>query len=100
MTEAVTGTVRRAMYNKGLNEAFGEVFNFILLNLGYFDIYHPTPLRSYAFVAMKFIMLEMGSVDQGELACTKKGPWALIFILSDFHFSVWCNFKNLRMKKM
>ena len=58
------------MCNKGLNEAFAEkLFNFILLTLGYFDIYNPTPLRPHAFVAMQFIMLEMGSVGQGELAC-------------------------------
>ena len=32
------------MCNKGLNEAFGvKLFNFIQLNLGYFDIYHPIP---------------------------------------------------------
>ena len=58
------------MCNKGLNESFGEkLFNFILLNLVYFDIYHPTPLRSHAFVPLHFIMPEMGSVGQGELAC-------------------------------
>ena len=58
------------MCNKGLNESFGEkLFNFILLNLGSFDIYYPTPLRSHAFVAMQFTMTEMVSVGQGELAC-------------------------------
>ena len=29
----------------------------------------PPPLRSHTFVAMQSIMLEMGSVGQGELAC-------------------------------
>ena len=58
------------MCNKGLNEAFGEkLFNFILFSFGYLVIYHPTPLRSHAFVAMQSIMLEMGSVGQGKLAC-------------------------------
>ena len=58
------------MCNKGLNEAFGEkLFNFMLFSLGYLVICHPTPLRSHAFVAMQSIMFEMGSVDQGKLAC-------------------------------
>ena len=58
------------MCNKGLNEAFGEkLFNFILFSFGYLVIYHPTPLRSHAFVAMQSIMLEMGSVGQAKLAC-------------------------------
>ena len=78
------------MCNKGLNEAFGEkLFNFMLYSFRYFVICYPTPLRSHAFVAMQFIMLEMGSVGQGKLVCAKKGPWAHIFISSDFHFSVW-----------
>ena len=41
----------------------------MLFNLGYLVICHPTPLRSHAFVAMQPIMLEMGSVGQGKLAC-------------------------------
>ena len=58
------------MCNKGLNEAFGEkLFNFMLFNLGYLVICHPTPLRSYAFFAMHSVMLEMGYVGQGKLAC-------------------------------
>ena len=58
------------MCNKGLNEAFGEkLFNSMLFNLGYLVICHPTLLRSHAFVAMLSIMLEMGSVGQGKLAC-------------------------------
>ena len=61
------------MCNKGLNESFGEtLFNFILLKLGSFDIYHPTSLRSHAFVAMHSIMLEMGSVGQREPACATR----------------------------
>ena len=57
---------------KGLNEAFGEkLFNFMLFTFGYLVFCHPTPppLRSHAFDAMQSIMLEMGSVGQGELAC-------------------------------
>ena len=42
---------------------------FVLFSLGYLVICHPTPLRSHAFVAMQSIMFEMGSVDQGKLAC-------------------------------
>ena len=58
------------MNNKGLNEAFGErSFNFMLFNLAYLVICHPTPLRSHAFVAMQSIMLEMEFVGQGKLAC-------------------------------
>ena len=58
------------MCNKGLDEEFGEkLFNFMLFSLGYLVIRHPTPLRSHAFVAMQSIMFEMGSVDQGKLAC-------------------------------
>ena len=58
------------MCNKGLNEAFGEkLFNFMLFNMGYLVICHPTPLRFHAFVAMQSVMLEMGSVCQGKLAC-------------------------------
>ena len=58
------------MCNKGLNEAFGEkLFNFMLFSKGYLVTCHPTPLRSHAFVAMQSIMFEMGSVDQGKLAC-------------------------------
>ena len=58
------------MCNKGLNEAFEEnLFNFMLFSFGYFVIYHPTPLRSHAFVAMQSIMLEMESVSQGKLPC-------------------------------
>ena len=58
------------MCNKGLNEAFGEkLFNFILFSFGYLVLCHPTPLHSHAFNAMQSIMLEMGSVGQGKLAC-------------------------------
>ena len=58
------------MCNKVSNEAFGEkLFNFMLFNLGYLVICHPIPLRPHAFVAMQSIMLEMGSVGQGKLAC-------------------------------
>ena len=32
----------------------------------------PPPLRSHAFVAMQSIMLAMGSVGQGKLACAIK----------------------------
>ena len=59
------------MCNKSLVEAFGEMLliNFMLFSFGYLVIYHPTPLRSHAFVAMQSIMLAMGSVCQGKLAC-------------------------------
>ena len=58
------------MCYKSLNEAFGEnLFNFMLFTFGYLVSCHPTPLHSHAFVAMQSIMLEMGSVDQGKLAC-------------------------------
>ena len=66
--DGVCGSREACMCNKGLNEAFGEkLFNFMLFNLGYLVICHPTPLRSHAFVAMQSIMLEMGSVGQGKL---------------------------------
>ena len=58
------------MCNKGFNEAFGEkLFNFMLFTFGYLVLCHPTPLCSHAFDAMQSIMLEMGSVGQGKLAC-------------------------------
>ena len=58
------------MCNKSLNEAFGEnLFNSMLFTFGYLVICHPIPLRSHAFVAMQSIILEMGSVGQGKLAC-------------------------------
>ena len=58
------------MCNKSLNNAFGEkLFNFMLFTFGYLVLCHPTPLRSHVFDAMQSIMLEMGSVGQGELAC-------------------------------
>ena len=61
------------MCNKGLNEGFGEkLSNFMLFTFGYLVLYHPTPLRSHAFVAMQSIMLVMGSVGQGKLACAIK----------------------------
>ena len=53
------------MYNKGLNEAFGEkLFNFMLFSFGYFVLSHPTPVRLQEIVAMHSIMLAMGSVSQ------------------------------------
>ena len=56
--------------NKGLIEAFlKKLFNFIVFSFGYLVIYHPTPLGSHAFVAMQSIMVEMGFVGQGKLAC-------------------------------
>ena len=59
------------MCNKGLNEAFGEtLFKFMLFTFRYLVLSHPTPLRSHAFDVMQAIMLEMGFVSQGELACT------------------------------
>ena len=58
------------MCNKGVIEVFGEkLSNFMLFSLGYLVIYHPTPVRSHAFVAMQSIMLEMELVGEGELAC-------------------------------
>ena len=61
------------MCNNGLNEAFGEtLFNFLLFNLRYLVLCHPTPLRSHAFVAMHPIMLAIGSVGQEKLACAIK----------------------------
>ena len=61
------------MWNKGLIEAVGgKLFNFLLFSLGFLVIYHPTPLHSHAFVAMQFIMLVMGSVGLGKLACVIK----------------------------
>ena len=58
------------MCNKGLTEAFGEkLFKFMLFTFRYLVLCHPTTLRSHAFDAMQLIMLEMGSVGQGELAC-------------------------------
>ena len=53
------------MRNNGSNEAFGEtLFNFLLFNLRYLVLCHPTPLRSHAFVVMHSIMLAMRSVSQ------------------------------------
>ena len=61
------------MCNESLNEAFGEkLFNFMLFTFGYLVLCYPTPLRSHAFDSMQAIMLEMGSVGQGELACTMR----------------------------
>ena len=61
------------MYNESLNKAFGEkLFNFMLFTFGSLVFCHPTqppPLCSHAFDAMQSIMLEMGSVGQGELPC-------------------------------
>ena len=44
------------------------LFNFMLLNSGYFVLSHPTPLRLQEIVAMHSIMLAMGSVVQKKLA--------------------------------
>ena len=42
--------------NKGLIEAFWKtLFNFMLLNCGYFVLSHPTPLRLQEIVAMHSI---------------------------------------------
>ena len=41
----------------------------MLWSFGYFVLFHPTPLRSQAFVAMNSIMLAMGSVGREKLAC-------------------------------
>ena len=58
------------MCNKGLTEEFGEkLFKFMLFTFRYLVLCHPTPFRSPAFDVMQLIMLEMGSVGQGELAC-------------------------------
>ena len=58
------------MCNKSSNEGIGEkLFNFMLFTFRYLVLCHPTPLRSHAFDAMQSIMLEMGSVGQGKLAC-------------------------------
>ena len=58
------------MCNKGLNEAFGEkVFNFYAVHFRIFGHLSSHPLRSHEFVAMKSIMLGMGSAGQGKLAC-------------------------------
>ena len=57
------------MYNKGLNEAFGEkLLNFMLFSFRYLVLCHPTSLRSHAFLAIHSIMLAMGSVGQEKLA--------------------------------
>ena len=61
------------MYNKGLNEAFGEtLFNFVLFSFRHLVLCHPTPLRSHAFVAIQSVMLAMGSVSPEKLACAIK----------------------------
>ena len=61
------------MCNIGLNEAFGEkLFNFMLFSFRYLVLCQPTPLRSYALVAMQSIMLAMGFVGQEKFACAIK----------------------------
>ena len=59
----VCGSSEACMCNKGLNQAFGrKLFNFMLLNCGYFVLSHPTPLHLQEIVAMHSIKLAMGSV--------------------------------------
>ena len=43
-----------------------------VVSFRYFVLCHPTPLRSYAFVALLSIMLAMGSVGQEKLPCAMK----------------------------
>ena len=58
------------MCNKGLIEAVGgKLLNFMLFIFVLLFLPHPTPSHSHAFVAMQYIMLAMGSVGVGELAC-------------------------------
>ena len=61
------------MCSKGLIEAAsGKLINFMLFIFLLLFPPHPTPSHSHAFVAMQFIMLVMGSVCLGVLACAIK----------------------------
>ena len=65
----VCGSSEACMCNKGLNQAFGKkLFNFMLLNSGYFVLFQPTPLRLQEIVAMHSVKLAMGSAVQKKLA--------------------------------
>ena len=59
------------MCNKVLIEAFdGKLLNYVLFSLGLLCFLHPTPLCFHAFVATLFVMLAVGFVGQGKVACT------------------------------
>ena len=57
--------------NKGFVEAFGgTLFNFMLFGIGIFSRLLPYPfLNLQAFIAIHSIMLAIGSMSLGKLAC-------------------------------